>query len=76
MVEPTTQEIDALLSDLDEIARDYDHYEFGLPMLNTEEDDSPLNKLRGAVLSWLAARGVAVAPYGETNAGVKGPEHG
>lgn len=58
MAEPTDKELDELLSALDEIARDYDSYEYGLPMHNTDEDDSPLNKMRGAVLSWLAARGI------------------
>lgn len=58
MAEPTDKELDELLSALDEIARDYDSYEYGLPMHNTGEEDSPLNKMRGAVLSWLAACGV------------------
>jgi hypothetical protein len=64
MVEPTAQQIDVLLSSLDEIARDFNSYDYGLPIHDTGEEDSALNKLRGAVLSWLSERGVAVAAYG------------
>jgi hypothetical protein len=47
------ERIDALLRELDGIAREHDHYEYGLP-LHDFADDAPLYKLREAVKQWLA----------------------
>lgn len=65
MAEPTEQQVDELLWLLDEIARDHDIYEYGLPMHDIGEDDSPLNKMRGTVLSWLATLGVDLPDGGQ-----------
>jgi hypothetical protein len=32
----TDEEIDAMLDDIDDVAREYDHYEYGLPTHNEE----------------------------------------
>lgn len=45
----TDEQIGNMLSDLDEIARDEDHYDYGLPMW-----DEPLAKMRAVVQSYLA----------------------
>lgn len=52
---PSEGRIDALLRQLDRIARDYDHYEYGLPLWN-EDEGSPLHELRAAVRDWIAVR--------------------
>jgi hypothetical protein len=49
------EQIDALLDDLDEIAREHDSYEFGLPVLRTGDEDAPIHKMRAKVRQWLAA---------------------
>jgi hypothetical protein len=43
--------IDELLDKLDEIARSYDHYDYGLPT-----DDVTKQMLRDAVIEWLYKR--------------------
>jgi hypothetical protein len=52
----TDEQIDALLGDLDEIARAYDHYEYGLPLVAIGPDEeAPIHKMRARVRQWLAA---------------------
>lgn len=49
--EPTTAKVDALLEELDKVARSYEQYEFGLP---THEGPygEPLASLRAVVYRW------------------------
>jgi hypothetical protein len=58
VAELTTEQIDALLSNLDFIAREHDMYEYGLPMHGADEEDGAINKLREAVRKWAAPVGV------------------
>ena len=44
---PTDERIDDLIDSLDDIARDVDHYEFGLPMV------SHMEQMRAVVRVWL-----------------------
>ena len=50
----TNEQIDDLLTDLDAIARNYDGYEYGLPI--SHELEHP--KMREAVATWLAKVGL------------------
>ncbi len=47
----TTKQIDNLLGELDRIARDYNAYDFGLPLFNDEQKTN--DQLREAVRKWL-----------------------
>lgn len=49
------ERIDELLDELDTVARDHDSYEFGLPVLRSDDEDAPIHKLRAKVREWLAA---------------------
>ena len=50
----TDEQIDDLLTDLDAIARNYDGYEYGLPI--SHELEHP--KMREAVVTWLVKVGL------------------
>jgi hypothetical protein len=55
----TDEQIDSLLCGLDTIARDYEHYEYGLPLDGMEEGEGgpPLSNLREEVKRWFARYG-------------------
>lgn len=63
---PTDEQIDALLNDLDDIARKYDVYQYGLPlqMDTNEEGCSPHAAMREAVRAALASQPPAPAEAG------------
>jgi hypothetical protein len=48
----SSETVDALLSELDTIARSFDKHEFGLPLYSDRE----LAKMRAAVLQWIVTR--------------------
>ena len=46
------KQIDDLLSQLDEFAREYDSYDYGLP-IHFKDTDNKLNDLRLIIKNWL-----------------------
>lgn len=53
MTKMDTAKIDKLLEELDRIARDFNAYDYGLPLFNDDSlKDKPLGSLRRAVKEW------------------------
>lgn len=60
--EPSDERIDSLLADLDYYAREYEVYEYGLPLHNTGEENDPIHKLRQVVRAWAHTTFAAPSP--------------
>lgn len=48
------ERIDNLLDELDTIARDHESYEYGLPVMRSDDEEAPIHKLRAAVRAFIA----------------------